>query len=143
MIRVFPGEYDELGEGYEVDQIFITKEYQFAQDPENDYALIKLKKKVERERYLSLNTNFNPESEKEPVLAIHGYPGINYAMTSLGVSRHFQSGMIKEGRELLMFTNSAMIKHFISTSSGHSGSPILFMSDENGPSVIELIKDQI
>ena len=33
-----------------------------------------------------------------------------------------------------------MIKHFISTSSGHSGSPILFMSDENGPSVIGVHK---
>ena len=54
--KFYPGACGVLEEAYEVEDFFVSGKYILDPSEINDYALLKLKKKVERKEYLPLGT---------------------------------------------------------------------------------------
>ena len=72
-LSFYPGQYGELKDCHQVENFFFPKEYIKKKSLEYDYALLKLKKKVIREKFMPLNGDVS-EITNEVNLSIFGYP---------------------------------------------------------------------
>lgn len=72
----YPGQSGPIGEGYRVESYFFPSTYKTDQSPTNDYALLKLSRRVNREEFIPLCGNVQKlkRNQYSAKLALFGYP---------------------------------------------------------------------
>ena len=97
--RFYPGHCGLLGNGLEIDDFFLPGKYVLNRCVANDYALLKLKQRVETKDFLPLSKD--APIAKEAVITICGYPGSEYHRANLqGQFEVAQFGLSEAGRVL-------------------------------------------
>jgi V8-like Glu-specific endopeptidase len=82
--RFHPGHSGVLGEGYQVEDLFLPGKYVLASASEvaHDYCLLKLKKEVDTSDFIPLSGNVG-EVTNDKKLVICGYPGKEYRPSTI------------------------------------------------------------
>ena len=74
-IKFYPGQSGDMKNPCEIEDIFIPGKFILQPSVEHDYALLKLKKKVDLKEFMHLNEDIEELSKNnDPRLSIFGYP---------------------------------------------------------------------
>ena len=104
--KFYPGLNGILEDGYEIEDIFIPMKYHTMYSPPlYDYALLKLRKRIESDEFLELDGNYEELERNHTNLAIYGYPSNKYGNDEDGYLTASQYGLNQAGKILELRLN--------------------------------------
>ena len=130
--RFYHGQHGLLERYYEIDDFYVPKKYNKKRATVNDYAILKLKEKVETDDFIPLSGNMH-EITNDVNVTISGYPGEAFQSASISGGKKkiaTQLGITKAGKILNVKKSRGELIHRISSKRGHSGAPII-LEDKN------------
>ena len=140
--KFYPKQSGQLEQYYEVESTFYPKQFKQYSSAIYDYALLKLTKKVNTDKFMPLIPfDGNIKKINNDKIAICGYPSTdNYEPITLSDIYVCQFGLKKTGCVLDFIEGQKALVHRISTLPGQSGAPIVLEDSRQNLAIIGIHK---